>query len=480
MKKYSGIFNLLKKNSALLKASLPLLAALLIIISAFLRYFSISRSAALPPDDNLKISSTYNEKLCTLYPDFFQYISPLSYETPVPELHLKAFSAILINADTGAILYEKNADAVIPPASMTKLFLIYSVMKHIESGEYSFSSVIPVDERSWASSMPPHSSLMFLGKDHKVTLLELLKGLSISSGNDASYAIAYGIFGSMENFLSEINDDIRNLGLTHTKIVESSGYSEENLTTPREMAIFSRIYVEKYPELLSLLHAVPENTYPEPHNLPLDQRNLPSQSFNKGIPDNIWTSIRQKNTNPLLGVLPGCDGIKTGHIDESGYNLSLTTIRNGTRYISITMGGPGNSIRPGDTYRAEDGALLHEYAHSSFFLIPDFPLEPVRVPCFGGNKKSITLVPLKKSPLLLPMTFRDKNIEYTVTITEYPSATCEPGDAYGYIELFSGNQVFQRIPLVAAESLEPAGKLFQSADNILMKIYRNNHKNFKK
>ena len=118
---------------------------------------------------------------------------------------------------------------------------MYTVFKKIDEGKASLDDVVPIDERSWASKMPPSSSLMFLGKGQVVTLRELLLGLAVCSGNDASHAVAFYLFDDMDSFLNEVNSTIKKAGLEKTRIVEPSGYSEFNVTTAREMAAFSRI-----------------------------------------------------------------------------------------------------------------------------------------------------------------------------------------------------------------------------------------------
>ena len=205
---------------------------------------------------------------------------------------------------------------------MTKIFLMYTVFQKIKDGKISLDDVVPLPEECWASRMPPRSSLMFLGKGQTVTLKELLTGIAVCSGNDASHAVAYYLFGDTGKFISEVNRQIQLLGLTKTRIEEPSGYSEQNVTTAREMAAFARVYVSKYPESLELFHSVKKFTYPSQKNLPPNQKKRQPQDFSKGILDEIWTPVTQENTNKLLKTLEGCDGLKTGYIDESGYNLS--------------------------------------------------------------------------------------------------------------------------------------------------------------
>ena len=195
-------------------------------------------------------TSQLNLELKNKYPEQTELLKPLPYTLPELGIQVGAQSAILIDVSNGNIIYEKNADTIIPPASMTKLFAMYVVEKEISAGRLHYDDIIPLPPECWACNMPPHSSLMFLGKGQVVTLEELLLGLSICSGNDAAYALAYTVCNSMEEFVELMNQAAIDAGLTHTHFVESSGYSEKNITTAREMAAFCRLYILEHPDSL--------------------------------------------------------------------------------------------------------------------------------------------------------------------------------------------------------------------------------------
>ena len=161
-----------------------------------------------------------------------ELLQPLPYTLPDLGINVGAESAILIDVSNGCVIWEKAADEVIPPASMTKLFAMYVVEQEITAGRLHYDDIIPLPPECWACNMPPHSSLMFLGKGQVVTLEELLLGLSICSGNDAAYALAYAVCGSMEEFVNRMNEVAWQAGLTHTHFVESSGYSEQMSPLP--------------------------------------------------------------------------------------------------------------------------------------------------------------------------------------------------------------------------------------------------------
>lgn len=419
-----------------------------------------------------------NELLYSQYPSEHQLLKKLPYNIGQPQLDVWAKSAILLDVSNGNILYEKNADEIIPPASMTKLFAMYVVEEEIASGRFSYDQVIPLPPESWACNMPPHSSLMFLGKGQRVTMEELLLGLSICSGNDAAYALAYTVSGTMEAFVERMNLVASDLGLEHTHFVESSGYSELNQTTAREMAEFATIYLRRHPQSLHRFHSVLDFTYPKAKNLAPGDRLL-AQDFTQGLPEKITMPITQQNTNPLLGKLEGCDGLKTGYIDESGYNLSLTAVRGQTRFLSVTMGGPGSNAREGQAGRVHDGTELMEWAFKNF---ADTSLEvkvhPYLVRSFNASEKMIRLVPaFTERTFTVPyvsgsnMAENLDSVRIEVHLPEYTWGKVEQGSVQGKIQITAGDYVLQEIPLVADRSLKKASYLSTLSDRILSKIF---------
>lgn len=407
------------------------------------------------------------------YPQEDDILKPLPFKFNFPQLEIGAESAILINMDNGNVIYEKNADEVIPPASMTKLFAMYVVEEQVRKGILSYDQIIPLPEESWACNMPPHSSLMFLGKDQVVTLEELLLGLCICSGNDAAYALAYTVCGNMEDFVALMNEEAKKIGLVNTSFVESSGYSELNTTTAREMATFCRYYLTNHPESLKRFHSVPSFTYPKQKNMaPGDV--LKAQDFTKGFPEKITMSITQKNTNPLLGKMEGCDGLKTGYIDESGYNLSLTAQRNGTRFLSVTMKGPGNSTWEGQQGRIKDGTTLMDYAFYSFASYTSDKVKPYTIKTFASENYAINLVPAYfEDSICMPyitgssMKENLEAVKVDVEIPKYIFGNIQCGTEYGKIVISLDNYLIKEIPLIADRTSPEKNIFVKFADKIL-------------
>lgn len=399
----------------------------------------------------------------TLYPQYI--VSALPYPVTPVDLTVHSGSAILIDAATGSILYEKNADAVIPPASMTKLVVMYVVFQEIATGRISLDDVVPLPPESWAVNAPPQSSLMFLAEGQRVTLRELLLGLAVASGNDAAVAVAHYVSGSVDKFIERMNHEMEILGLEKTRFVEPSGYSELNLTTPREFAAFARVYLSRYPESLEAFHSQPSITYPQEHNLPEWHQDKEQAIF-------------QQSTNKLLGVLPGCDGLKTGFIYESGYNLSLTAQRGKTRFISITMKGPGTGSVEGNRYRVADGTTLMEWAFSCFATHFKQAIKPMSVPVLGGGKNKVSVAPAHTTPLTVPALFKEQSpsmaasaITTQISIPAYVHAPLQTGDVVGKVSYVLGDVVLEEVPLLAVASVEKGNGFKQLVDKLALKFF---------
>lgn len=465
------------------KASRIIISAAALFILAF-AIFTTSRAISFKNTrDSIALSAQesyeLNELLFTKYPSEHQVLKSLPYSIAKPELDIWAKSAILIDVSNGNILYQKNADEVIPPASMTKLFAMYVVEEEIASGRFTYDQEIPLPPESWACNMPPHSSLMFLGKGQRVTMEELLLGLSICSGNDAAYALAYTVSGTMEAFVERMNLVASDLGLTHTHFVESSGYSELNQTTAREMAEFAAIYLRRHPDSLHRFHSVLSFTYPKEKNLAPGDKLL-AQDFSQGLPQKITMPITQDNTNPLLGKLEGCDGLKTGYIDESGYNLALTTVRGETRFLSVTMGGPGNNAREGQAGRVHDGTELMEWAFKNF---ADYSIEvkvhPYLVRSFNASQKMIRLVPaFREKTFTVPYVTGNSmqenldSVDVSVQLPDFCWGSVEQGSLQGKIVISAGGYILQEIPLVADRSLQKGSVFTAASDKIISGMLR--------
>lgn len=434
-----------KKN---LKVPLIVTTSILALTVFFLA-LGLSVNSLLHPEQLGNPSDEEQEKLISIldekYPERKNILTQLPYKTIPADLFINAESAILIDQETGNILFEKNADKEIPPASMTKLVEMYVVFEAVKNGEVSLDDIVPLPPESWAINLPSDASIMFLAQGQKVTLRELLLGLAIASGNDASIAVANYVCKDMETFVARMNTVIKEMGLTKTHFVESSGYSEKNITTAKEFAAFCRNYIAEFPESLSDFHSQKVIKYPLEKNLPKEQKH-------KGDSD----AVIQYNTNKLLGLLDGCDGLKTGFIYESGYNISLTAKRGSRRFLSVIMKGPGRGSAQGNKFRIEDGTTLFEFAFSRFAPYSAKETEHAfTLGCAGSEKKSIRLIPALDESFSVPFIYgatpeeAAENIHVTANIPTYLSGTIVQGQQYGLLTYSLDGKTLRTIPLVA-------------------------------
>ena len=373
------------------------------------------------------------------------------YVKDAPEIGSRA--AVMIDAETGALLYSKNPDEEISPASLTKLMTLHLVMREIEEGRASYDEIIPVTVESWAQSQPPRSSLMFLAPGQIVTLREIMVGLSVSSGNDAAVALALRLAPNMDIFARMMTEEARRMGLYVTRFTESSGISEYNITTAGEFAYFCRQYIRLHPYSLTDLHSVPVFSYPLAHNVPEIYRNNPR-------------TITQENRNNLLKTFPGVDGMKTGYIDESGYNIALTAQREDTRFIAVILGTPAES---GARIRDEDGTRLLSWAFENFKTVrADVYLEKERL--WKGKENEVRLILGEGADFTSPLD-RANTLIYETVIPDPLIAPLPAGFLAGYLVISDEYGELNRVPLVTAYSYE-RGNFFKRLWHSILLLFK--------
>ena len=444
--------------------SLSLCAAVLLIVTLILTFsFVVNKYVKTFENPQVKIlSDGMRADLDSVLSHSFSLLRPLPYNITVPQLAVKAKSAILVDADNGFIVYEKNADKVIPPASLTKLVGMYIAMKDVEAGKIALADVVPLPPQSWAINAPVGSSLMYLGEGQRVTLEELLRGMAVVSGNDAAMAVACYVSGSAVEFVKRMNSEMASLGLTQTKFVEPTGYSEENKTTARELAAFCRVYLEKFPQTIELFHNVRKFTYPQEHNLPVNyvQKNVMAGTL----------PVTQEPTNRVLMKIQGADGLKTGFINESGYNLALTVCRDETRFISVTLGGIGNNTIEGNFYRLADSELLMNWVFSSFETYKSLENNEFPICVFGGDVNVLNLVPARfSSAFSIPVPKSEEEVRVDVELPKFLQAPVQVGDVLGNLVYSQGDLVLERVPLIVDRTVVGCGGLKKFFDNYALK-----------
>lgn len=375
--------------------------------------------------------------------------------TPTPPSLPQAESAFLIEAQTGTVLYALHADRKIPPASLTKLITLQLALKEIHDGRLNANaSIVPVSW-AWAKSMPPDSSLMFLGPDQHLTVNELLTGLIVDSGNDAAYEVAHLVAGTVPAFARLMNQEVMKLGFPQMHFVEPSGISSRNVTTAREFAYFCRQFIRKYP---GALHEYFRRsfTYPKPSNMD---------------PGSYGRPIAQNSRDVLLWDYPGADGLKTGYIIESGYNIASTAVRNGMRLIAVVLGVHANRRMSGPQLMVVDARRLLTYGFDNFTkLHPGYPA-PRAVGVWDGKEGAVMIAP-KTTPTVVVQKSETARIAATVAQAREVLAPVRRGDELGAVTVTMNGRSIERVPLLAQRGVAKGGFVKNAVDSTALFLLR--------
>jgi len=351
--------------------------------------------------------------------------------TNVYSFDLGAYSAILIEADTGQVLYEQNADEELPPASITKVMTMLIAMEAIESGEISLDDTVTVSRH--AESMG--GSQIFLDAGTALTVGELLKAVTVASANDASVALAEGISGSYYSFVDKMNERARELGMDNTNFRNTNGLPEEDhYSTARDIAKMAQEIVE-YPEIR------------EWGQIWVDYIDLPNRE------------AMLTNTNRLILSYPGLDGIKTGHTSEAGFCLAASAVREDMRLISVVLKADTETERQELTTRLLDYGFNNFRQHT--LVSTDEIIHNISIP---GSKDGIGSVKtVKDINVIMP-----RNEEYETELNYYTKEEYDfpilEGDRVGEVGVVLNDQEILRAEFVAAEEIERA--------NIFTRMFR--------
>lgn len=353
----------------------------------------------------------------------------------------QAPAAVLLDQLTGRVLYQKQSDLVIAPASLTKLMTLHLAWKALAEGRVDPATVVPITAQTTGTAVPPGSSLMFLEPGQVVTFRDLMLGLAVDSGNDAGLTLAAYLEGSQEAFVAAMNAEARNQGLTQTAFFDSYGYDPRNTTTAGDFARFSRLYLAAHPQSVEVLHNVREWAFPlASHRAPGDRRPV--------------KTIAQPNRNTLLGLYPGADGLKTGFIEESGYNLAATARRGDQRLVVVLLGVQGRTTEEGGRLRTAAAVRLLDYGFATYPLralpLPQVP--PLRV--WYSDAPSVDLAP---GPTVYPLS--QEELATIEVRYEGPREVLGPlaaGTAVAQLVWSKGGQDFHKAFLKAARSVGPA------------------------
>jgi D-alanyl-D-alanine carboxypeptidase (penicillin-binding protein 5/6) len=382
------------------------------------------------------------------------YVFPASALEAGPEIMARA--AVLMDAETGVILYQKNPSLPHPPASLAKIMTIHILLEKISAGELSLNQEIRPPEASWAINLPRDSSLMFLGPDQRLTLLDLLKGLAVSSGNDAAVAAAILSSGSVSAFTGLMNEEARKAGCEGLFFVEPSGYDARNSITALDFSRFLRIYVNRHPQALAMLHSLQEFTYPRAENL---------------LRGNGSNPITQANRNSLLFSYPGADGIKTGYLDESGYNIAVSAQRGNMRLILVLLGENGPVPQAGIRARDNDARRLLDFGFDNFTTEKFSCPAPQAVRVWKGGQEEIMPETPAEIALTIPRGTVNR-LKGEIAQTLYVTAPVQKGDVLGTLRVSLDEKIIYEGKLTAPEDV-PRGSWWAIFTDSIIIFFRN-------
>lgn len=344
-----------------------------------------------------------------------------------------------MDAETGSVLLENNADEKLPPASLTKLMTSYVLSYEVEAGRVRNEDMVTISKNAWSQNPVfgakfNGSSLMFIAPDKPVSVLDLHRGIVISSGNDSTVAVAEHLAGTEPAFADMMNQHAKRLGLTNTHFVNSHGLDEpEHYTTARDLALLSRAIIKTvdYP-----LHKEKEFTY---------------------------NNIKQVNRNGLLWSDASVDGLKTGYTEKAGYCLVASAVRENTRLISVVLGAP--SVRERE---AQTSALLNygfRFFQTVNFYAADALLGTPRV--WKGREKSVKVIPAKPVALVVARNVAAK-LTNEVKIDNPLMAPLSAGQKVGQIVIKNGDEVVYTVDAVAQTEVPEAGFFGALWDSIVL------------
>jgi serine-type D-Ala-D-Ala carboxypeptidase (penicillin-binding protein 5/6) len=339
--------------------------------------------------------------------------------------------ALVIEAETGSVLFEKQADDLVAPASLAKLMTVNVVFDQLTLGNIRLDDEYVISENAWRKGgAPSHGSTMYAAIHSKVRVEDLLKGIMIQSANDGCIALSEGVAGNEREFVRMMNERAREIGLTKSHFTNVDGLPDPAMrVTPRELGQLARHIVLNYPDYYKWF----------------------------GEREFTWNKIRQQNRNPLLGAFEGADGMKTGFTNEAGYNLVGSAVQNGVRLIVVLTGLKSAKER------ADEAKKLLDYGFKSFeprILFADGQTV-AEAKVFGGDRRSVAVSSKGAVRLMVPRGVSDK-IMVKMVYSGPVRAPIQEGQAIGNLQVWRGDAKVLEVPVQAAEKVG-AGSLSQRA-----------------
>ena len=362
-------------------------------------------------------------------------VSSVAMSEPTPELmpsspNINATGYLLIDADSGKILAEHNADEQLPPASLTKMMTSYIIRKEIAEGDISLTDLVPVSVNAWKMK----GSKMFIREGTQVSVEDLLRGIIIQSGNDASVAMAEYIGGSEEAFADLMNQMAKHLGMSGTNYLNATGWpAEGHFTTARDLSVLAKHTITDHPEFYSIY----KEKYFE------------------------YNGINQPNRNKLLWRDKSVDGIKTGHTDAAGYCLVASAKRGDMRLISVVLGTTSEEARARETQKLFSFGFRNFETHKLYSAKEALNESDV----WSGLSDTVQLGVTEDIYVTIPRGKHDA-LEAKVDVDRVIKAPFNEGDEFGVVSVIVEGQTLMEKPLVALQGVEQAGIVSRIGDQV--------------
>ena len=337
------------------------------------------------------------------------------FQTSVP-------AAVLLDVDSDSVLFEKNGDELVAPASTAKLMTLEYVFNEIKQGRAKLTDEYVISENAWRKGgAPSHGSTMFAAIHSRVSLDDLIRGIIIDSANDACIAIAEAMAGNEAEFGAKLTQRAREIGLEKSTFTNATGYSDPNLrVTPRELAQLARYIIQTYPEFYPLFS---------------------EREF-------TWNKIRQQNRNPLLAMGIGADGLKTGETAEAGLNLVGSAVQNDLRLVVVITGARS------EKERADEARKMLDWGFRAFEARVLFAEGQTvgEAKVFGGERSYVPLVGPGTIRLMMPRSGGERLVARLVYTGPVP-APISKGQSIGKLKVWRGENLALEVPLKAADDV---------------------------
>jgi D-alanyl-D-alanine carboxypeptidase len=357
---------------------------------------------------------------------------------------ISAPHAILIDAENGGVLFERDPDQLIFPASLAKLMTAEYVFHELKEGRIKLTDEYTVSENAWRKGgAPSHGSTMFAAIHSKIPVDDLLHGMIVQSGNDACIVLAEGLAGNEADFADKMTQRAREIGLAKSVFTNSNGLPDPGThVTTRELGILARHIILDYPELYKIF----------------------------GQPDFTWNKIRQPNRNPLLGAVTGADGLKTGFTKEAGYGLVGSAVQDGLRLIVVV-----NGLKSAKE-RADEAKKLLEWGFRSFEQRNLFAEGQIigSAKVYGGASGSVPLQAPGLVKMMVPKSGGEKLIARIAYQGPVPAPVTQ-GQPIGLLKVWRDDKLVLQVPLKAAESVGKGnmpGRALDAVTEMVIALFR--------